>query len=125
MLLTHESDLFSGRQNFFLTEAQKIYAFMFVNTRYQEFRPKFAKESATIDEIIRLLEKDPVCPIPGLSRVTVRRILAPTRGRKEPGQWHFKHSIDPVTGQETGCVQEGQRIQYPHPAVWAKTHAGS
>jgi hypothetical protein len=122
MHLPDKLDLFSGRQNFRLTNEQKIYAFIYVNIHYQELRPKFAKESATIDEIIRILDKDPVCPVPELSPITVRRILASARGRKAPGQWHFKRSIDPETGQETGCIQEGARIHYLHPSIWRKAH---
>jgi hypothetical protein len=122
MSLKDQKNLFSGRPNFRLTDDQRVYAFLYANIYYQELRPKFCKEIDTIKEIIRLLAEDPACPIPDLSLITIRRILATTRGRREPGQWHFKRTINPINGEETGSVSVGRRFKYLHPSHWAKTH---
>lgn len=116
----NDSDLNFERPKYHLTPEQQIYAFLYINTLYQELRPKFAKNEDTVTEIIHLLGNDPVCPIPGLGSSTIQKYLALGRGRLTPGQWHFKRSIDPVTGQETGCIIEGARINYPHPSHWSK-----
>lgn len=120
MLAINDPDTQSNRKNHLLTPPQRVYAFVYVNTLYQELRPQFQKDSETVAEISRLLENDPVCPIPSLSPATIYRFLKLARGRTQPGQWHFKRSIDPVTGRETGCMSEGARIHYPHPSNWSK-----
>lgn len=116
----NDLDLNFQRPKFHLTPEQHIYAFLYTNTLYQELRPQFAKNADTVAEISRLLENDPVCPISGLSSSTIQKFLALGRGRLILGQWHFTRSIDPVTGNETGCMSEGARINYPHPSNWSK-----
>ena len=121
----NDPDLNFARPKYHLTPEQHIYAFLYTNTFYQELRPKFAKKADTVTEIIRLLGIDPVCPIPGLSSSTIQKYLALGRGYLISGQWHFTRSIDPVTGNETGGMSEGARINYPHPSHWSKARKAS
>lgn len=123
MRLTDDKPLFSGRKNFRLSPAQKVYAFVFVNLHYQELRPRFSKESEVIEKIIQLLEVDPVCPIQGLSERSIYRFLADARGRKSPGQWLFKRTVNPETGRSLVTMYEhnGIRLKYPHPSHRDKT----
>ncbi len=113
-------DAETSRDQYHLSNDERIYLFLMGNLLYQELRPGIAKDADALDAVIARLASDPLCPIKALSQSTIQRALRSARGRRTPGQWHFKRIVDPVSGTEKVVVSEGRRIKYPHPAAFRK-----